>query len=123
MSATSSSSAPSTTATADATATDGGVSFLGGFITIGSVTSTATASSDGTTGKLTGSTQIQNMDIAGVPVTVNANGIEADGNAAPLSLPISTINTLLSRARHLHVGHQRGRHDQGPVGQPRRSRA
>jgi hypothetical protein len=95
MSATSSSSAPSTTATADATATDSGVSLLGGFVTIGAVTSTATASSDGTTGKLTGSTQIENMAIAGVPVTVNANGIQADGNAAPLSLPISTINTLL----------------------------
>ncbi len=95
MSATSSSSAPSTAATADATATDSGVSLLGGFITIGAVTSTATASSDGTTGKLTGSTQIENMSIAGVPVTVNANGIQADGNAAPLSLPISTINTLL----------------------------
>ena len=88
--------APSTAATADATATDSGVSLLGGFITIGSVTSTATASSDGTTGKLTGSTQIQNMAIAGVPVTVNANGITADGSAAPLSLPISTINTLLN---------------------------
>ncbi len=96
MSATSSSSAPSTTATADATATDSGVSLLGGFITIGAVTSTATASSDGTTGKLTGSTQIENMSIAGVPVTVNANGVQADGNAAPLSLPISTINTLLN---------------------------
>ncbi len=96
MSATSSSSAPSTAATADATATDSGVSLLGGFITIGAVTSTATASSDGTTGKLTGSTQVENMSIAGVPVTVNANGIQADGNAAPLSLPISTINTLLN---------------------------
>ena len=36
------------------------------------------------------------MTIAGVPVTVDANGIEADGQAAPLSLPISSINTLLN---------------------------
>ena len=69
---------------------------LGGLITIGAVTSTATASSDGTTGKLTGSTQMQNMSIAGEQVTVNANGMQADGQSTPLSLPISTINTLLN---------------------------
>ena len=65
MSATSSSQAPSTSANAQASATDTGISILGGFITIGSVTSTATATSDGTTGKVTGSTAVQNMDIAG----------------------------------------------------------
>jgi hypothetical protein len=96
MSATSTSQVPSTTATGEASATDTGVSLLDGFINIGSVTSTATAASDGTTGKLTGSTEIQNMTIAGVPVTVDASGIEADGNAAPLSLPVSSINTLLN---------------------------
>jgi hypothetical protein len=52
MSATSSSLAPSTTANAQASATDSGISILAGFITIGSVTSTAAADSDGTTGKL-----------------------------------------------------------------------
>jgi hypothetical protein len=95
MSATSSSLAPSTSANAQASATDTGISILGGFITIGSVTSTATAISDGTTGKLTGSTAVQNMDIAGQPVTVDANGIAAQGQSAPLALPISSINTLL----------------------------
>ncbi len=69
---------------------------LGGFITIGSVTSTATASSDGTTGTLTGSTEIQNMAIAGVPVTVNANGIAGGRQRGAAVLPISTINTLLN---------------------------
>jgi hypothetical protein len=96
LSATSTSQAPSVTATAEASATDTGISILGGFINIGSVTSTATAASNGTTGTLTGSTEVQNMTIAGVPVTVDANGIEADGQAAPLSLPISSINTLLN---------------------------
>ena len=95
MSATSSSLAPSTSANAQASATDTGISILGGFITIGSVTSTATAISDGTTGKLTGSTAVQNMDIAGQPVTVDASGIQAEGQSAPLALPISSINTLL----------------------------
>jgi hypothetical protein len=95
MSATSSSLAPSTSANAQSSATDSGISILGGFITIGSVTSTATAISDGTTGKVTGSTAVQNMNIAGEPVTVDANGIAAAGQASPLALPISSINTLL----------------------------
>ena len=87
MSATSSSLAPSTSANAQASATDAGISILGGFITIGSVTSTATATSDGTTGKVTGSTAVQNMDIAGEQVTVDANGIAAAGQSAPLAAP------------------------------------
>lgn len=95
MSATSSSQAPSTSANALASATDSGVSILGGFITIGSVTSTASATSDGSTGKLTGSTAVQNMDIAGEQVTVDANGIAAAGQSTQSSLPISSINTLL----------------------------
>src|SRR5271170_4927824 len=95
MSATSSSLAPSTTANAQASATDSGISILAGFITIGSVTSTATADSDGTTGKLTGSTVVQNVDIAGEQVTVDSSGIAAAGQSTPLSLPISSINTLL----------------------------
>ena len=118
MSATSSSSAPSTTATADATATDSGVSLLGGFITIGSVTSTATASSDGTTGTLTGSTEIQNMDIAGVPVTVDANGIAGGRQRGAAFSAHLDDQHAAERARDLHVGHQRHRHHQGPVGQP-----
>jgi hypothetical protein len=69
---------------------------LGGLITIGSVTSTATATSDGTTGTLTGSTLVQNMVIGGEPVTVGATGIAAAGQSSPLSLPISSINTLLN---------------------------
>jgi hypothetical protein len=96
MSATSSSAAPSTTANAEASATDTGISILDGLITIGSVTSTATAVSDGATGKLTGSTVVQNMDIAGEPVTVDATGISAAGQSSPLSLPISSIDTVLS---------------------------
>ncbi len=95
LSATSSSLAPSTTANGEASATDTGISILDGLITIGSVTSTATAISDGTTGKLTGSTQVQNMDVAGEAVTVNASGISAAGQSTPLSLPISSINTIL----------------------------
>ena len=96
MSASSASQTPSTSANSDASATVTGVDILGGFINIGSVTSTASAISDGTTGKVSGSTVVQNMTIAGTPVTVDANGIHAQGQNAPLSLPVASLNTLLN---------------------------
>jgi hypothetical protein len=97
MSSTSSSTAPSTNATSEASATVNGVTVLGGFITIGSVTSTATAASDGTTGKVGGSTLLSNLVIAGEPVTLNAQGISGLGQSAPLSIPVASINQLLSQ--------------------------
>jgi hypothetical protein len=97
MSSTSSSTAPSTTATSEGSATVHGVTVLGGFITIGSVTSTASATSDGTTGKVSGSTLLSNLVIAGEPVTLNAQGISAAGQSSPLSIPVSSINQLLSQ--------------------------
>lgn len=95
LSANSSAQAPSTKATADATATVGGISMLDGFISIGSITSTADASSDGTTGKVTGSTQIQNVSIAGEQVSITANGIQAPSGKPLAALPVSALNTLL----------------------------
>jgi hypothetical protein len=95
ISGSSTSETSDTAATATASATDSGISILAGFITIGGVTSTATATSDGTTGTVSGSTLLNNVDIAGDQVTVTASGIQALGKNAPLSLPISTINTLL----------------------------
>ena len=68
---------------------------LGGFISIGSITSTATATSDGTTGKVTGSTQVQNVSIAGEPISITANGIQALNEKSLGALPISALNTLL----------------------------
>ena len=67
---------------------------LGGFISIGCITSTATATSDGTTGKVTGSTQVQGVSIAGQQISVTANGISALNESSP-ALPISALNTLL----------------------------
>jgi hypothetical protein len=95
LSANSSSQAPSIKATADATATVGGISMLGGFISIGSITSTANASSDGTTGKVTGSTQVQNVSIAGEQVSITADGIQAPSGKPLGALPVSSLNTLL----------------------------
>ncbi len=95
LSATSSSQAPSATASADATATVGGISMLGGFISIGSITSTANASSDGATGKVTGSTQVQNVSIAGEQISITADGIQALNDKPLGALPVSALNTLL----------------------------
>jgi hypothetical protein len=95
VSGTSSSSTTSTAAVATATATVSGISLLAGFINIGAVTSTATASSDGTKGTVSGSTTLGNVSIAGEQVTITANGIQAVGKSAPLSLPISALNSLL----------------------------
>jgi len=94
ISGTSTSSTTDTAATASASASVSGISLLGGFITIGGVTSTATANSDGTTGTVTGSTVLTNMVIAGQTVTVNASGIHA-ASTSVLALPISALNTLL----------------------------
>jgi hypothetical protein len=98
VSATSSSGTTATGAVASATATDSGISILGGFINIGAVTSTATANSDGTKGTVTGSTTLTNVSIAGTQITITANGIQAAGKSAPLALPISALNTLLTEA-------------------------
>ena len=120
MSATSSSQAPSIDGHAPTPrATDSGVSMLGGFITIGSVTSTATASSDGTTGKVTGSTQVQNMSIAGAAGDRRRQRHPGRRQGRPAVAARSRrINTLLKRARHLHLGDQRHRQGQRPLGQP-----
>jgi hypothetical protein len=95
LSANSSAQAPSIKATADASATVGGISMLGGFISIGSITSTANASSDGTTGKVTGTTQVQNVSIAGEQVSITADGIQAPSGKPLGSIPVSALNTLL----------------------------
>jgi len=44
---------------------------------------------------VSGSTTLANVTIAGEQVTVTANGIQAVGKSAPLSLPISALNSLL----------------------------
>lgn len=95
LSANASAQAPSIKASADATATVGGISMLDGFISIGSITSTADASSDGTTGKVTGTTQVQNVSIAGEQVSITADGIQAPSGKPLAALPVSALNTLL----------------------------
>jgi hypothetical protein len=94
-SGTSTSQAPAAKAIGTATATDSGISILNGFITIGGVTSTATATSDGTTGSVSGSTELTNVNIAGEPATIDADGISAAGGNDPAAIPVAALNTLL----------------------------
>ncbi len=95
-SGTSTSGASGGAATASATATDSGVSILGGLITIGGVTSTAKAISDGTTGSVTGSTVLTGVNVAGEAVTIDGSGIHAAGSGTP-AIPISSLNSTLSQ--------------------------
>ncbi len=95
-SGTSTSGASGALASASASATDSGISILAGLISIGSVTSTATATSDGTTGKVGGSTVVSNVVIAGEPATVDTSGIHAAGNSSPGAPSLSVMNTVLS---------------------------
>ena len=79
--------------------------------------------SDGTTGKVTGSTLVQNMAIAGEQVTVDANGISAAGQSTPLVAADRVHQHAAERARHLHRGHQRDRQGERALGQPDPRRA
>ncbi|MCU1460885.1 MAG: hypothetical protein JWO37_960 [Acidimicrobiales bacterium] len=64
-------------------------------ITIDSVTSTAIASTDGTTAKASGSTNVNGMKVAGVPVTVDQNGVAF----GPAKDPVNTrLNDLAAQA-------------------------
>jgi hypothetical protein len=96
-SGTSSSTTSGGVATASASATDSCISVLGGLITIGSVTSTATATSDGTTAKLTGSTTVDGASIAGEPVTIDASGIHAAGQGSPADPVLPILEQALSQ--------------------------
>jgi hypothetical protein len=71
----SSSSQASSTASADATTDLSDVKLLGGLIEIGSVTSTAHAASDGTTGTGSATTTVSGVTVLGQPTTIGANGI------------------------------------------------
>ena len=58
------------------------------------------------------------MSIAGVPVTVNANGIAGRRRRrTPVAAHLGDQHTA-QRARYLRVGQQRHRHQQRPFGQP-----
>jgi hypothetical protein len=69
------------TTTADSTTRD--VSLAGGALTLGSLVSHATASTDGRTATGSGSTLVGDLRIAGVPVTVDQHGVTVASNTTP----------------------------------------
>ena len=61
------------------------VSLAGGVIRIGSVTSTAQATTDGVAADGKGTTTVTGMTVAGVPVTVDQDGLHVASSSLPLA--------------------------------------
>ena len=60
------------------------VSIAGGLITVGQVTSTASAASDGNQATLTGTSTVAQVAVAGQAVTVDSSGVHTPATSAPL---------------------------------------
>ncbi len=89
-------------AVAQATSSVHGVSILGGLVTIGQVTSTASSASDGNQANVQGTSTVAQVAVADQAVTVDSNGVHSSGTA-PTTLPVlgtigPTVNQILSMA-------------------------
>jgi hypothetical protein len=72
---------------------------IAGVLHIGAVSSEATATTDGTTAKASGKTVVTGASVAGIPVSIDENGITVNTNAVPIpSQAIDTVNTALAGA-------------------------
>lgn len=75
------------------------VSLAGGVVKIGSVRSTATATTDGVTAKVEGRTTVTGMTIANVPVVVDQDGVRVADQSNPLNKTLSeAVNTAIKNA-------------------------
>jgi len=83
-------------ARAESTVSD--ISMAAGVVHIGSVTSNATATTDGTTAKVTGGTSVVGATVAGVPVTIDEKGVSVQGNGVGVTALTNTVNSALSQA-------------------------
>jgi hypothetical protein len=95
-----SSSAELATSTATTTADSRakGVSLAAGVVTVESVVSHATATTDGRQPTASGSTVVTGLRVAGVPVTVDDHGVSVDGTTTPSDpTPARTVNSALSQ--------------------------
>jgi hypothetical protein len=82
-----------------ATSSVHGVDFAGGLIHVGSVSSTATSTSDGNQAKVTGSSAVVGLTVAGEAVTVDASGVHAASNSQNLLGPaMPSVGQILSTA-------------------------
>ena len=84
-------------AIAHATSRVSDLSFAGGAITIGSVTSTVDGTTNGTKASATGKTVVNDVRIGGVPVTIDDRGVTVQGQNAPANGVANTaVNTIVS---------------------------
>lgn len=92
------------TLTGPATATGSGSSAvrdvsIGGVVRIGSVVSTATATTDGARASARGATLVGDVTVAGIPVIVDGNGLSVAGNAVPAGPLLAQVQAALSQAQ------------------------
>jgi hypothetical protein len=85
------------TAVADAVSTMRDISLGGGAVTIDAVKSVAHAVTNGKTATGTGSTTVEGMKIAGVPVTLDSGGVHIDGQGTALP-SLDALNSALANA-------------------------
>jgi hypothetical protein len=71
---------------------------LAGVVHIGAVTSQATATTDGGVAKATGSTEVSDVTVAGVPVTVDDRGVSVKGTGVALTAATDLVNQALAKA-------------------------
>jgi hypothetical protein len=87
------------TAMADAYSHADDIALAGGVVTIGSVTSTAKGTTDGLKATGSGSTLVNDVKIAGVPVTIDEHGVTVNGNNAPVNKAASdAVNAAITQA-------------------------
>lgn len=94
------SSAVLATATATSTADSRakGISLASGVVTVDSVVSHATATTDGRLAKASGSTVVTGLQVAGVPVTVDDHGVTVNGTTTPFDPTLTkTVSSALSQ--------------------------
>lgn len=72
------------------------ISLAGGLIKIASVTSDATATTDGAKATATGKTVVSGMTINSVPVTIGDNGITVAGQGVGLGPATAAVNTVVN---------------------------
>jgi hypothetical protein len=105
------------TAVAEAYSHSDDISLAGGVVTIGSVTSTAKGTTDGVKASATGHTVVKDVKIAGIPVTIDENGVTVNGNNAPLNKQLTdAVNTAISQAgMTIAVSLPTGKPDRGNI--------
>ena len=86
-------------AVAEASSSVSDISIAAGVVTIGSVRSTAKATTDGTTATVEGRTVTTGMKIGGIPVEITDEGITVQETSAPLNKTLSdTVNAAIEQA-------------------------